>query len=276
MARSKSNKSDNGRQSNASAMQASQGTSAPAVGITQLKENKTGLPDNLKLGVEGLSGMSMEDVKVHHNSSKPAALQAHAYAMGRDIHMAPGQEKHLPHEAWHVAQQKQGRVKASMQMKGGVNVNAEQTLEHEADVMGAKALAFGSTLQPTTTQRKPELGAGSFGKGLQHTKPADAQPVAQRVEMATYFRNYHLANDEAGAIKNAGFHAGAMCTSLENTDTNRDKVKKVRGRKNEDISMPNLSYWKVNKKTKKASKTADGTVEAKTNNDKEVYHIHRS
>jgi hypothetical protein len=34
-------------------------------------ENKTGLPDNLKAGVENLSGMSMDDVKVHSNSIKP-------------------------------------------------------------------------------------------------------------------------------------------------------------------------------------------------------------
>jgi hypothetical protein len=279
MAKSKSNKSEMGVQSNATAMQASKGVSAPAVGVTQLKETKTGLPGNIKSGVEGLSGMSMDDVKVHRNSSKPAEIQAHAYAMGNDIHVAPGQEKHLPHEAWHVVQQKQGRVQANMQLKGGVNVNADQSLEQEADVMGSKAIAFANTLQPTT-QRKSELGVQSSGLGSFDStlQPAtiSAQPVAQRVEMATYFRNYHLANDEAGAIKNAGFHNGAMCTSVENTDGNRDKIKKTKGRKNEDISMPNLSYWKVNKQTKKANKVADGTVEGKTNEEKEVYHIHRS
>ena len=74
------------------------------------KENKTGLPGHLKMGIESLSGYSMDDVKVHYNSSKPAQLQAHAYAQGTDIHLGPGQEKHLPHEAWHVVQQKQGRV----------------------------------------------------------------------------------------------------------------------------------------------------------------------
>lgn len=59
----------------------------------------------------------MKDVKVNYNSDKPAQLQAHAYAQGNEIHIAPGQEKHLPHEAWHVAQQKQGRVKPTLQMK---------------------------------------------------------------------------------------------------------------------------------------------------------------
>jgi hypothetical protein len=110
--------------------------------IIQKKENNTGLPDNLKSGMENLSGMSLDDVKVHYNSVKPAQLQAHAYAQGTDIHLAPGQEKHLPHEAWHVVQQKQGRVKLTMQMKGTVNVNDDVSLEKEADVMGAKAMTL--------------------------------------------------------------------------------------------------------------------------------------
>jgi hypothetical protein len=109
----------------------------------QKKENNTGLPDNLKAGIENLSGYSLDDVKVHYNSDKPTQLQAHAYAQGTDIHLASGQEKHLPHEAWHVGQQKQGRVKPTMQMKGKVNVNDDVKLEKEADVMGAKALITG-------------------------------------------------------------------------------------------------------------------------------------
>jgi len=115
----------------------------------QKKENKTGLPDNLKSGVEQLSGHSMDDVQVHYNSSQPAQLNALAYAQGTDIHVAPGQEKHLPHEAWHVAQQKQGRVQPTMQMKAGVAVNDDPGLENEADTMGAKAMQMVTdTLNP--------------------------------------------------------------------------------------------------------------------------------
>jgi hypothetical protein len=58
----------------------------------QKKENNTGLPDNLKTGVENLSGISLDDVKVHRNSDKPAQLQAHAYAQGTDIHLGAGQK----------------------------------------------------------------------------------------------------------------------------------------------------------------------------------------
>jgi hypothetical protein len=82
----------------------------------------------------------MDDVKVHYNSDKPAQLNAHAYAQGTDIHLASGQEKHLPHEAWHVVQQKQGRVRPTMMMKAKVPINDDQGLEKEADIMGARAL----------------------------------------------------------------------------------------------------------------------------------------
>ena len=106
------------------------------------KPNNTGLPDNLKSGIEHLSGLSMDHVKVHYNSSQPAQLNALAYAQGADIHVAPGQEQHLPHEAWHVVQQAQGRVRPTMQMRGSVPVNDDAGLEREADVMGAKALGL--------------------------------------------------------------------------------------------------------------------------------------
>jgi hypothetical protein len=125
---------------------------------------QNGLPGNLKSGIENLSGYSMDDVSVHYNSSKPAQLQALAYAQGTDIHIAPGQEKHLPHEAWHVAQQKQGRVKPTMQMKVGVPVNDDAGLENEADVMGAKALQSGiqlsKPLQPMIADKAKSNSSG--------------------------------------------------------------------------------------------------------------------
>ena len=128
------NNSPQVKQLRASQLMADNFTSKPV----QKEENNTGLPDNLKTGIENLSGYSMDDVKVHYNSDKPAQLQAHAYAQSTDIHLASGQEKHLPHEAWHVVQQKQGRVQPTVQMKGGFNVNDDVGLEKEADVMGSK------------------------------------------------------------------------------------------------------------------------------------------
>ncbi|GHO87634.1 eCIS core domain-containing protein [Dictyobacter formicarum] len=104
----------------------------------QRRENSTGLPDDLKTRVEHLSGISMDDVQVHYDSPKPAQVQALAYTQGTDIHVGPGQEQHLAHEAWHVVQQKQGRVPPTVQT-GDVAINNDQGLEREADAMGAEA-----------------------------------------------------------------------------------------------------------------------------------------
>jgi len=103
------------------------------------RENNTGMPDNLKAGVENLSGIDMSDVRVHFNSYKPAEVGALAYTQGTDIHVAHGQERHLPHEAWHVVQQKQGRVQPTMQLKN-MALNDDKGLEQEANVMGERAL----------------------------------------------------------------------------------------------------------------------------------------
>jgi Domain of unknown function (DUF4157) len=117
--------------------------------------NTTGLPDSLKSAVESLSGLSMDDVKVHYNSSRPAHLEALAYAQGTDIHVAPGQEQNLPHEAWHVVQQKQGRVQPTMQLQGTA-INDDAGLEHEADVMGQEATNHRLLAQTIATAgRKP-------------------------------------------------------------------------------------------------------------------------
>src|SRR5690349_12483635 len=112
--------------------------------------NRTGLPDELKSGIENLSGLSLDDVLVHYNSPKPAGLQALAYTQGADIHVGPGQERHLPQsrrppvgEAWHVIQQKQGRVKATGQLNNA-QINEDAGLEKEASRMGDFAAVAGA------------------------------------------------------------------------------------------------------------------------------------
>jgi hypothetical protein len=114
------------------------------LGRVQQKGNNNGLPDILKTGIENLSGMSMDDVKVHYSADKPTQLKAQTYAQGVDIDSGFRQEKRLPHEAWHVVQQKQGRVKPIIQVKADVAVNDSLSLEREADEMGDKALGLTS------------------------------------------------------------------------------------------------------------------------------------
>ncbi len=104
--------------------------------------NRTGLPDALKAGLEQLSGLDLSGVRVHYNSARPARLNAFAYTRGQHIEMGPGQERHLPHEGWHVVQQMQGRVRPTVQARG-VTINDDEALEREADVMAARALHMG-------------------------------------------------------------------------------------------------------------------------------------
>jgi hypothetical protein len=118
---------------------AAQRLSAGPDGAAIEPPNHTGLPDNLKAGAESLSGLSLDDVRVHYNSPKPAQLQALAYTQGTDIHVAPGQEHHIPHEAWHVVQQIQGRVQPTTRV-AAMPVNDNPALENEASVMGGKAM----------------------------------------------------------------------------------------------------------------------------------------
>jgi hypothetical protein len=143
------------------------------------KENKTGLPDNLKAGIENLSGMPMNNVKVHYNSSKPARLQALAYTQGTDIYVGPGQERHLAHEAWHVVQQKQGRVNSTLQAKG-VAINDDQRLEQEADVMGRKAAGMERSDRAATEETTDAQNQGKWPLSFPHVKAREQGSEIQR------------------------------------------------------------------------------------------------
>jgi hypothetical protein len=123
--------------------------------------------------MERLSRVSLDDVRIHYNSASPAAMGARAYAQGGDIHVGPGEEAHLPHEAWHVVQQKQGRVKPTLMLKG-VAVNDETALEAEADAMGAKAMAAGRSAAAASAP-------GPTLDGPLPRRSAPVQQVAQRM-----------------------------------------------------------------------------------------------
>ncbi len=120
--------------------------------------NRTGLPNRLKTGLEEMSGMDLSNVKVHYGSPEPKKVRAAAYARGSEIHLGPGQEKHLSHEGWHVVQQMQGRVRPTLQIKGA-KINDDPGLEREADVMGARA-AQGAEPLHTGGGTRPSAGRG--------------------------------------------------------------------------------------------------------------------
>lgn len=163
------------------------------------KPNNTGLPDNLKNGIETLSGLSMDNVKVHYNSSQPAQLNALAYAQGTDIHIAPGQEQHLPHETWHVVQQAQGRVQPTMQMKNGVPVNDDKGLEHEADVMGNKAVQMAAYVDnrklkpPAISNSQATVAQGKWFRMstlLDHTDEIEVAEIQASADRGNFFEAF--------------------------------------------------------------------------------------
>ena len=148
------------------------------------KLNNTGLPGFIKKGTESLSGQSMKDVSVHYNSTEPEKVNAHAFAKGNEIHLARGQEQHLPHEAWHVVQQKQGRVKPTSEVNG-TKINDSESLESEANSMAHKIVAEGKNITTTATDETEE-----------HTSETQ---ISQRVAQRMAFQQPDLSIDHSGA-----------------------------------------------------------------------------
>ena len=147
----------------------------------------------------------MDAVKVHYNSDKPAQIQAYAFAQGTDIHLAAGQEKHLPHEAWHVVQQAQGRVKPTLQMKEGVSVNDTEVLEHEADMMGAKALATDTPLKQSPMQRQDLLKTNGLNHAVVQGRFWERTATGKLV--------WHI-----GSVKLGGLHSRQWVSAGTHTD----------------------------------------------------------
>jgi uncharacterized protein DUF4157 len=130
----------------------------------------TPLPERLRRALESLSGYDLDDVRVHAGSRLPALVGARALAYGSDVYLGPGAEDALAHEAWHVVQQMQGRVRATASVNG-LPLNDDAALEAEADAMAAEAV------------RMAEAGGSSGVRAPREA--AVAAPVLQRVVTVT-------------------------------------------------------------------------------------------
>ncbi|MGB0563013.1 MAG: DUF4157 domain-containing protein [Spirulinaceae cyanobacterium] len=181
------------------------GQPAAVEGAVQRREerpepNRTGLPDKLKTGVEQLSGYDLSGVRVNYNSPKPAEVQAHAYTQGTNIEVARGQERHLPHEAWHVVQQMQGRVKPTMQMNG-VGVNDDGGLEREADVMGKRAAVQRKSEEFVPTEQGEGADCTKIAPQKAQSEPYvhthDDGDVIQLMTVSEKFNNYDVEMEDA-------------------------------------------------------------------------------
>lgn len=140
------------------AINAQQENKAPQQPIKK-KPNNTGIPDDLKTTIEALSGLSLDQVKVHYNSDKPELMNAHAYTEGFNIYIAPGQEKHLAHELWHVVQQMRKEVSKEIPLQQNKSANESKNLENRAEKDGQKALKLAKVpdLLPQKTVEKRDI-----------------------------------------------------------------------------------------------------------------------
>ncbi|MEJ6505441.1 MAG: DUF4157 domain-containing protein [Crocinitomicaceae bacterium] len=222
----------------------------------QRKSNNTGLPDNLKSGMENISGHSLDDVKVHYNSPKPSSVNAHAYAQGSDIHVASGQEKHLPHETAHVVQQKEGRVKPTTSVNG-MSVNDNSGLESEADSMGAKALNSQSDSN-SVIQNKSK--SNIFNSNVSQLKPITTQVTGIT----------HLVKMVGGHIYNEDFESNEERELEDGDRITIDSDKEVLSRRG-----PNQENEANNKGDKDSSIKYSWFLVSKINNEdvsgKELY-----
>lgn len=152
-----------------------------ASGLWHRLATRAPLPAELQAGIERLSGLAMDDVAVHHDSSAPAEVGALALTQGADIHLGPGQERHLAHEAWHVVQQKQGRV-APTDEAGGVAINADPGLEAEADAMGERAGSVGSGGEGHAPARRQAAGTVAQAKWSPPPLATNAEEARAKIE----------------------------------------------------------------------------------------------
>ncbi|MEH1849918.1 MAG: DUF4157 domain-containing protein [Nostoc sp.] len=104
------------------------------------------MPAPVRSKMENSFGANFGDVSIHTDSSQAKSMGALAFTQGNNVHFAPGQynpqsssgQALLGHELTHVVQQRAGRVAVPHQSKGAP-INADPSLETEADQIGARA-----------------------------------------------------------------------------------------------------------------------------------------
>lgn len=188
----------------------------------QLK-SPDGLPPAMRQNMERASGFDLSGVRVHRNSTLPAQLQAHAFAQGGHIHLAPGQDRHLPHEAWHVVQQAQGRVKPTHTV-AGQPVNLDNGLEAEASRLGSQH-------SNESTQQRDSHPA-------QLKTPSLARMVAQRVVVQIH---WGVSKAMQPVPINSNDNNNNNSSSANNLDSNNNNNHNDSNIKNTNNSNPNLN-----------------------------------
>jgi hypothetical protein len=171
------------------------------------------MPDEVRGKMEAAFGADFSSVRIHEGPHA-AALGALAYTQGTEIHFAPGQyqpgsqhgQELLGHELTHVVQQSQGRVQATTQASG-MDINADASLEREADTMGARAARgehlTGASAGAGTIQRRPAPGRTGAAHALQArtleslAHPRDASATGEAPIQMSSIRDFANASNAA-------------------------------------------------------------------------------
>jgi Domain of unknown function (DUF4157) len=196
----------------------------------QNKINGTSLPIKVQKRMGRAFNTDFSNVRIQVGQ-QAASLGALAYTQGNNIYFAPGQynpysrkgQKLLGHELAHVVQQRQGRVKATIQAKG-FNINNNSYLEREAVELGKKAIKGVPILTgkiPTTIQNDEVVQLQ-----IQHDTPAEVQKVinAQSGEKKTRTWVSHTQSmqenqyDQSGITIQSHKRAGAVEAIIHEAD----------------------------------------------------------
>ena len=150
--------------------------------------NQGHLPDEL---ARRLRQADLDQARAHIQPAGPAAVAAPAFSQGDPIHFAnPGSEQHLPHEAWHVVQQRQGRNPPSpVGRHGHTSANATANVTN-AGSPGTPAAAA----SPCNCDEADNGGANASQRPTQATGPDRGQ------DNLPEFGGYQLLEHDPNAI----------------------------------------------------------------------------
>lgn len=183
--------------------------------------NSTGIPTAMKRRFETASGLSLDDVRIHYHSEKPGRIGALAYTQGTQVHIAPGQERHLPHELGHVVQQKQGLVRPTIRL-GGMPANLNPALERSA-----QQSVFPTALRPSVS---PPVIQCMMEEELEDDQDIEWLPVVKRSRLRSKLYGDFDSNEYA-RFKQANWGQGCQanfCARVTEEQTNKFSNKNPR------------------------------------------------
>ena len=160
--------------------------------------NLTGIPTQMKLDFERRSGLSFDDVRVHYNSDKPRKIGALAYTQIPQVHIGPGQERHLRHELGHVVQQKRGIVRPTA-IEHGMAINRDPVLEHGADTCILTPTTWSAVRSVVQCSAAPDEVDDEMARALAEQEEDGPQRVPS-TERPNYPFQISLARDIRGEL----------------------------------------------------------------------------